>query len=590
MASIISRLSKAATSILSGPSINEPRKGTKSPIVSNSSSNFVSGGKMEPRAIMATQNLRMVAGQDDVIVALRRVLRNAIGEMQWKIVPDVSEIEADLKRWKSTVELNLQMPGLRMHFVPQAMSADFFARATGSLADLLNSEAQAGVDLATSQRLHQFFENVLGIHNTIAESHVSKVHKLFTKPNATDTWRNFISQVIDSLTLYDAAAIVKNPKLHEDEIGEIYTIPGEDVRIYRRADRNTPQPPFIAYDWSTNDRILAFYNAYELSYLCANPQPDGYGIAPLECLVRAMLSTISSDQYLLDFFENNNIPPGVFDLGPNVDQGERDAVERKWNNEIRKGLRRVMFVSMQDGVKGWLPIPQSSMRENEIIAIHEMWVKRKCAVFGLSPNDIGNTQDMHLANADNQAELTQSRGIESFAKIIENYINADIVKGQMWRRNNPLDINDPTGYPLPVFPFNDVKFEFVTKHDEMESDKSDKEHTYWSMGVLSINEIRKEKGMSAIPGGDEHVMTEQVFMKVEDLPNLPAPTQADTVTREPDGRERDQHNQPEMPTNGGRPQVAFPSQNRSEPPSAPQTQSLKSLAANLADMLEQKRK
>ena len=589
MANPLSTLfTKAISTVLSGPSINEPRKGTRSPIVSNSSNAFTDGGRIEPRALIAQQNIRMIASQDDVIVSLRRVLRNAIGELQWKIVPDIAAIEGDLKRWKSIVELNLQMDGFRMQFVPQAMSMDFFQSANGALRDLLRRLGEEGQDLETAPELHQFFENIIAVHNVIAESHVSKVQDLFHRPNATDTWRDFISQIVDNLTLYDAAAIIKNPQLDTDEVGELYLIPGEDVRLYRRADRNIPAPPYHAYDWSSNNRILAYYNAFELSYIRANPQPSGYGTPPLDSLVRAMLSTLSSDQYLLDFFENNNVPPGVFDLGPGVDQGERDAAERKWNNEIRKGLRRVMFVSMQEGVKGWLPIPQTSMRENEIIAIHDMWVKRKCAVFGLSPNDIGNTQDMHLANSEQQADLTQSRGIESLAKIIEDSINTDIVKGFMWRRNNPFDVNDVTGYRLPVFPFQDVKFEFVTKHNEMDSDRSDKEKIYVEMGVLSRNEIRKEKGLSPIPGGDVHTISSQIFMKVEDLPQLPAPQVADTVERDPDGRESNEH----APLSG-KPMAALPGHSSAPQPDSQEApkavQQLKSLAAELADLVEKRK-
>jgi hypothetical protein len=189
-----------------------------------------------------------------------------------------------------------------------------------------------------------------------------------------------------------------------------------------------------------------------------------------------------------------------------------------------------------------------------------MWTKRKAAVFGLSPNDIGHTQDMHLANADNQAELTQSRGIDSIAKAIENELNVHIVKGTMWRRNNPEDVNDPTGIPMPVFPFQDVRFEFITGEKDENADLSDRDLKLWGMGALSTNEIRKSHGLPPVPGGDTHVVNQQVTMKVDDLPNLPAPTQMDTEVRLPDGRERDERPGANAQQNEQRPPTPSPEQ------------------------------
>lgn len=570
MPSLLARISKGVSHVMSGPTVNEPRKGVASPSVSNVERGYLDGDRVVRPSLLAVSNLRALAERDDVIVSIRRVLRNSIGELKWKIVPDIVAIESDIKRWKSTVEINLAMRGeMKMHFEPQAMSREFFEGATGILQNLLVEEAQEeDADFATSHRLHAFFENILAAHNVIAESHVAPVQQLFEQPNSSDTYRSFMDQIVDSLTLYDAAAIVKNPMLEEDRIGEIYLIPGEDVRIYRRADRQQPFAPDIAYDWSTNDKILAFYNALELCYITANPQSNGYGRPPLEALVSAMLASLSSDEYLLDFFMNNNVPAGIFDLGPNVDQGERDAVEKQWNNDIRKGLRRIKFVSNMEGVKGFMPMPSPTMRDNEQIALFDMWVKRKTGVFGLSPNDIGHTQDMHLANSEQQATLTQARGIDSLARIIENHLNTSIVKGTMWRRTDPLNVKDMTGRPLPVFPFKDVRFEFVTGERDEDNDTSTRDKTYFDMGVLSINEIRKHRGMPAIPGGDEHVVTQQIIMRVEDFPQIPVPTQQDETQRLPDGRvheepENEQQNQEQQPENE-RPRPQLPSQSSPE--------------------------
>ncbi len=260
--------------------------------------------------------LEQLADRDDIIFAIRNTLKRAIGEMNWKVVPDVAKVKADLKRWHTVAELSVNYPQFMASFVPQVLDPVFFMRASGALRDILASEQAAGNGASQNVRLREFFENCIAFHEVNAEAHILPVQEMFESPNpsAESNFRSFLNRVVDNLTLYDAAPIVKNPICDGSALGELYLLPGDQVRRYRRPDLGTPQPPEPAYDWYDNGIIKAFYNNDELVYMLQNEQQSGYGKPPIEVVLEKMVGALYGDAYINDFFRNNNTPQFVFDL------------------------------------------------------------------------------------------------------------------------------------------------------------------------------------------------------------------------------------------------------------------------------------
>jgi len=581
MASLMQKAAQRLTAFVAGPTC-EPRKGT-APISNPRRVDNLTDGVLERERVLSVSPklLRTIAEKDDVIVAIRRTLRFAIGELPWKLVPDLEAIKADIKQWQTIVELNLAMPGMDIPFAPQAMTMAFFTKASGALRDVIRDEHEQATDageddsLENNSRLRTFFENVLSIHNVVAERHAGIAREVFEIPepsNPNSSWRALSDRLVDDLTLFDAGAFVKNPRLDGRGLGETYTLPGEEVRLYRCKDRSTPIPPAIAYDQNANDQIIAIYNSLELGYLAANPQQDGYGKSPIEAVLDLMMMSLYGDAYTMDFFSNNNAPRGVFDLGPNIDQGERDAIETRWNNLVRAGIRRIMFVSNADGVKGFIPIPSDTNKDSEISELQKSWAQRKCAVFGLSPGDIGLNQDLHRSTAETSHDTAQSRGVNSFAKIIEGGINLNIVRGMMWVRENPDDPTDTRGSAVPIFPFRDVRFQYDYTDPTAEDEDADPQTKLLTAGILSINEVRKKRGEPPIPGGDIHTVTNggSGLMKVADLKHLPPPQAAPDPNAAPPGDPNAPPGAPPPPGGAAKlPPGAPPQGNGPKPPAIP---------------------
>jgi Phage portal protein len=485
----------------------------------------------ERRFVISPNQIKALADQDDIIFSIRRTLRNAIGKLGWKIVPDLDGIKADLTRWAASVAANVALPGLDIEFTPQAISADLYVKAIGPLrdliVDLLLNEGVPQDRLASNPRYRQFFQNLVSAHEAIAMGHIQPVHDLFNKPNpsAESSFRAFLNLVVDDITLFDAAAVIKNPAMNGRTLGEIYTLPGEQIEIYRNKDRSTPQPPFIAYHWMVEGQIRAVYNNDELVYLMANPQQNGYGKSAMDVLIEQMVGSRYADAYLVDWYQNNNMPFFVFDCGPQVGQEDRDAIEVAWDNRVSKGRHRGIFIANKEGVKGFMPLPPTTNKDMEVLEQLKFWANRKCAAFGLSLNDIGFTEDLHRTTADTQADLTQSRGVESMGDLVESYLNGEIVKGDMWVRDDPENPESLEGREVPCFAYRDVKFEFFTDESQQRLQKATMMAPLVMSGIASTNEARHELGYQPAEGGDELVNFTAGGIRVRDLPELPGPQQ-----------------------------------------------------------------
>jgi hypothetical protein len=527
-----SLLAKAMNRLAGPPSRSrrvEPRKGASTagvPSLVRLQAAGIAEGPASKSTKMNMAVLKNLAERDDIIYSCRKAIRMALGELPWKIVPNLDAIKADLKQWQTMVLVNLALPGMDLNFTPQSMNLELYMKARGALRDILRDALIAGEDPASSPRVRGFFENVLAAHDAVAQSHIAEVQKLFKRPNETETsFRSLLDLVIDDITLYDAGILIKNPTL-DGRIGELYHLPGEEIRIYRAKDRSTPRPPHVAYDWTVNAQTRAFFNNDELTYMMVNCQKNGYGMSPVEVLIEQMIGAIYADAYLVDAFANNNMPYFVFDLGPNIDEGERRAAETRWDERVSKGQHRGLFLANKDGVKGFMPIPAAQDKDSTTIDKLKFWANRKTAAFGLSLNDIGFTEDLHRTTSETQADLTQSRGIESNARVVEEYLNGEVVCGWMWVRDDPEDPNSFAGKSVPCFPYRDVMFEFQTSKAEDRLKKAEELLSQVKAGAISINEVRREMGQPPVPGGDVHVCFEGTPIKIEDLPNIPPPQAA----------------------------------------------------------------
>lgn len=477
--------------------------------------------KQQRPLVLNAQTLDRLARTDPVTWAILRTVKSRVNSTPWDIVPDTEKIEKELDRWEEYVVDSLNPYGIKDDAYKTGMLTDEVFQETSERLDSVLKDSALG-DKDKIKAIRWVFKTVKKKISHGAQSHCEEVRELFERPNnsAETSLRALQELVIHDLLIYDAGVVVKNYD-EAGRIAELYTVPGHEIKIYRNEDRTTPQPPEPAYVWEDQGIQRAEFVNSELIYIMQNPTHTGYGVSPLEVAAYVITASLYADQYNLDYFKNSNVPAGLISLGKDITEEQRSLFQRLWDNEVQGragGLHRMLFAAGSDEMK-FVPLQTLSNRDMQMMEYLKWTVSIKCACYGVSPQDIGFTQDFRGMGsggvAEQQAELTQARGINSILQLLEQYYNAEIVKSE--------------------FDYQDVKFAWQAKELAPDSEAANIDINDIKSGVLTINERRNKLGLKPVEGGDIPVIaTPGGMIPVEKLDEQEDMERQESITGTPE--------------------------------------------------------
>ena len=237
---------------------------------------------------------------------------------------------------------------------------------------------------------------------------------------------------------------------------------------------------FLKGFWQYSYQIPAhpmWFNRDEVVYISEQPRSMScYGFARTQSILDIVKSLHYSTLYNKRFFEESAIPDGALSL-LDTNETEAEAIRNFWNNEFKSQPHKVAIINKD---MKWLPFAVSN-RELEFLETQKWYFNVVISMFGLTPAELGITEDLNRATSATQAELVKRKGIRPFLKLFENFINAEII---------------------PEFQYDGVEFQFI--YDDPAEKKARLEN--WKleldMNVKTPNEVRNEMGLEPIEGGD----------------------------------------------------------------------------------------
>lgn len=447
--------------------------------------------------IINSHTLKQLSNTDPITWSIKTARKAQVTGTKWDIVRDTEALESELNRWYGVLMNNLNPWGFEEVFHPLLLSQELYKKSANDIKNILSEKL---VDKQEKKKqLKWYFESLKRKIQADADQHAVVVKRIFEKPNNSEcrTFRTLVELVVDDILTYDAGVIVKNKNML-GELAELYTIPGQDVKIYRNPDRTIPNAPEYAYVWEEQGVLRAEYTKDEIVYIMANPQQNGYGMSPLEVAAYIITASLYADEYNIDFFKHSNVPPGIFNLGKNFTQEQRKHFETLWDNEVAgRGLHRMMFLAGADTPQ-YIPIREMSSRDMQMMEYLKWTLSVKCACFQISPQDISFVQDFHRTTAQTQKEITKERGIKNLLSLLETYFNTEIIKKE--------------------FPFKDVKFQWLGIDLNDEQVQATIDINDINAGIISRNDRRKRLGLPAVEGGDVILVNVgSQFVPIEEL-------------------------------------------------------------------------
>ena len=211
-----------------------------------------------------------------------------------------------------------------------------------------------------------------------------------------------------------------------------------------------------------------------------SPINEVRGVAPSATLGNTIAADIYASDYNGKFFENNATPRLHIDLG-NVSKEELDAFIGKAKTEL-KGQPHKNLVT-RGGVKvSPVGITNSDM---EFSLYQKSLMQKILAKYRVPPSILGYGDIRNASESESSIALFKFLAVEPMRRIVASRINKRIIR--------------------PLFPFVKAKFAWNPVDALDLATRSKVDSTDLDKGIRSVNEIRAERGMSAVPWGSKPV-------------------------------------------------------------------------------------
>lgn len=303
------------------------------------------------------------------------------------------------------------------------------------------------------------------------KQHIEKVFDLLQDPNENqESFTEIRKKLVTDLMIHDAAALEKITN-GVDEVVEIYTAPAPYIRINHDKNGKLKNPAYIQYDPTMTHTKLAEWDKDELSYFMLNPiSTSMYGISPIDVVAQIVATLINALNYNGTYFESAALPEGFFTL-PGMTETQARRLMQKWEQEIKKKHHKVIF--MPEGAK-WHQFRFNNV-EMQWLQGQKFYMEIVMAVFGVTKHELGFTEDINKATAEQQSFVFKNKSIIPTLNLLSEKINQDIIG-----KNG--------------FGYNDVAFIFKNV-DLADKETMDKIHDRAvRSGRMTINESREEAG------------------------------------------------------------------------------------------------
>ena len=257
-----------------------------------------------------------------------------------------------------------------------------------------------------------------------------EMEKLLRRPSLrgsrphSRSWRQFIGEVLEDILVLDAGAIEKERDAN-GWIVALYPVDGATIRPnideyggYRDD----------AYVQIVNGRVTARFGMEDLIYMMDNPMTDirysGYGYSPLEHMIVTVTAELFASKFNSSYFEKGAIPEGILNLGEDVAPEDVDAFRLYWMNEIMGKPWAIPIVAGKNVEwQQW----RDSHRDMQFMEYQNWLLKKMCAVFQISPQEVGILEDVNRSTAQDQNEVNKSKSLEPILTLISDFFEIELI-------------------------------------------------------------------------------------------------------------------------------------------------------------------
>lgn len=331
----------------------------------------------------------------------------------------------------------------------------------------------------------------------VDEEEKKKVEDLFNYPNRnSETFRTLLDKMLEDLLVLDAVSIEKT-RYPNGDIAELHFVDSATIRpVYDQYGNQDVEIPLTTvhgnellpvsylqilnnsqYGGPESGDVIAAWPKKDMIHFHMHPQGAmegfGYGLSPIEGVLSVVANLLNADNYNSTYFEEGSFPPIVLHLAGQISQRDAEAFREYMYQEMTGNFHRPAFMAGGEKMEV-IDLKSDSNRDMQFMEYTIFLAKLMCAAYGLSPQDIGLTDDVNRSTSETMEDLSNQKGYGSILDLIRGVFNQQII----WKD----------------FGFEDLEFDWVAQ-DSTEPDVASQIYDReLKNGTATINEIREQQG------------------------------------------------------------------------------------------------
>lgn len=279
------------------------------------------------------------------------------------------------------------------------------------------------------------WEPIPGIKADVAED-IEKAIAFFDSPDKRQPFRMWLAEFLQDVLRFDAGSLyIRRDETDEPLALEVISgtsiIPLIDFYGRRPEDENDTEDPEglfggevvpaylqiiegLPWDWLAADDMI---------YLPFNPLPESqYGLAPLEAVLLSANTDIRFQWHFLQFFTEGTVPAGFMETPPDEsDPSQVQHWQTVWDGVMNGEMAKKDQIRWVPHGSAFTPAkPKSEVFDMEF-PLYLM--RRTAAAFGVTPNDLGFTENVNKSSGDTQIDVQFRVGTIPLLRYCEDVIN-----------------------------------------------------------------------------------------------------------------------------------------------------------------------
>lgn len=311
------------------------------------------------------------------------------------------------------------------------------------------------------------------------DGRIDAITDFFRSPDKIHDWSQWLRLLLEELFVTDAVSIYRR----RDRGGKIYAlelIDGSTIFPLLDSGGRQPLPPDPAYQQILKGVPKSDYTALELIYAIKKTQINTpYGWSAVEQIATSAKTDIERLKYQLSYFTEGSVPDAYVTSPDDMSMDKVLAFDNYINDLLRGNAagRRQMPVLVPG-----MEIKQ--LKADVLKDEFDEWLARKiCFAFSLPPTAFVRQLNRSTATSDQQR--AKDEGLKPLMRWVKRLVDRIIIE---------------------EFDAPDLEFHWGDEEEQDPKTAADIDVELAKAGILSINEIRSERGLPNVPGGDDPML------------------------------------------------------------------------------------